>query len=75
MSDLPPLDRSVRVTLSVNALVAVVILLIVAFSGGGTAEAFAVAGLYFVGDRGWSAVQSVAAAARAAGRSTTDGSG
>ncbi len=74
MSDLPPLDRSVRVTLSVNALVAVVILLIVAFSGGGTAEAFAVAGLYFAATAGWSLFKAWRAA-RAAGRSTTDGSG
>jgi len=47
VSDLPRPDRSVRATLSINALLAVAILLIVAFSGGGSGEAFLVAALYF----------------------------
>lgn len=75
MSDLPRPTQSVRTTLSINAVLAVAILLIVAFSGGGTDEAFAVAALYFVVVGGWTVFRAWRAdrAARAGDRSTTNG--
>ena len=74
MSDLPPLDQSVRTMLSVNALVAVAILLIVAFSGGGTAEAFGIAALYFTVTGGWILFKAWRAGRARRGQSTSDGS-
>ena len=75
MSDLPRSSQSLRTTLSINALLAVAILLIVAFSGGGTIEAFVVAALYFGVVGGWTVFTAwrAARAARGAERSTTDG--
>ncbi len=74
MSDLPRPERSVRATLSINALLAVAILLIVAFSGGGTGEAFLVAALYFGLVGGWTLFRAWRAGrvARADDRSSMD---
>lgn len=76
MSDLPRRDQSVRTTLSINALLAVAILLIVALSGGGTGEAFLVAVLYFGVVGGWTVFRAWRAGrvARARERSRMDGS-
>jgi uncharacterized membrane protein (DUF4010 family) len=68
VSDLPRPVQSVRTTLSINALLAVAILLIVAFSGGGTTEAFLVAALYFGVVGGWTIFR-----AWRAGRATQPG--
>jgi len=74
VSDLPRPERSVRATLSINALLAVAILLIVAFSGAGTGEAFLVAALYFGVVGGWTVFRSWRAGrvARARDRSNAD---
>ena len=74
MSDLPRPVQSVRTTLSINALLAVAILLIVAFSGGGTTEAFLVAALYFGVVGGWTIFRAWRGgrATQEGDRSTTD---
>jgi len=76
MSDLPRRDQSVRTTLSINALLAVAILLVVALSGGGTGEAFLVATLYFGVVGGWTVFRAWRAGrvGHARDRSRMDGS-
>jgi hypothetical protein len=54
MSDLPPPAQSLRTALSVHALIAVAILVVVAVSGGGAAKALGIAALYCVLVGGWS---------------------
>jgi uncharacterized membrane protein (DUF4010 family) len=77
VSDLPRPVQSVRTTLSINALLAVAILLIVAFSGGGTTEAFVVAALYFAVVGGWTIFRAWRAgrAMQGGDRSTKDRTG
>jgi hypothetical protein len=53
VSDLPPPQQSLRVALSVHALIAVGILLLVALTGGAAWKALAVAAIYFVLAGGW----------------------
>ena len=53
MSDLPPPQQSLRAALSVHALIAVGILLLVALTGGAAWKALAIAGIYFVLAGGW----------------------
>jgi hypothetical protein len=69
VSDLPPPRQSLRVALSLHALVAAGLLLVVALTGGGAARALAVGAAYFVLAGGWSAVK-LWRAARADARST-----
>ncbi|HEY1316163.1 MAG TPA: hypothetical protein VGF10_03000 [Gaiella sp.] len=57
MSDLPPPQQSLRTALSLHALIAVGILLLVALTGGGAVKALAIAGAYFVLAGGWSWVK------------------
>jgi hypothetical protein len=75
VSDLPPPQQTVRAALSLHALVAVGILLLVALTGNDTAKAFAIAGAYFVLAGGWSLVKAWRAgrAARAREGSTLGG--
>jgi hypothetical protein len=54
MSDLPPPSHSVRAMLSIHALVAVGIMIVVALSGGDLAKALGVAAVYFLLAGGWS---------------------
>ncbi len=53
MSDLPPPQQSLRAALSVHALIAVGILLLVALTGGAAWKALAIAAIYFVLAGGW----------------------
>jgi hypothetical protein len=72
MSDLPPPQQSLRTALSLHALVAAGILLLVALTGGDAAKALGIAAAYFVLAGGWSWVRAWRAgrAARAHRRST-----
>ena len=72
MSDLPPPQQSLRTALSLHALIAVGILLLVALTGGDTAKAFAIAAAYFLLAGGWSLVKAwrAARAGRDGGSST-----
>ncbi len=67
MSDLPPPAQSLRTSLSLHALIAVGIMIVVAFSGGHLARALGVAALYFVLAGGWSWLRTWRAARRARG--------
>jgi hypothetical protein len=71
VSDLPPPPQSLRTALSLHALVAAGILLLVALTGGNPAKALAIAAAYFVLAGGWSWVKAWRAgrAARAGGES------
>lgn len=62
MSDLPPPQQSLRTSLSLHALIAVGILLLVALTGGNAAKALGIAAVYFVLAGGWSWVKSRRAA-------------
>jgi small neutral amino acid transporter SnatA (MarC family) len=57
VSDLPPPRQSLRTALSLHALAAAGILLLVALTGGTVAKALGVAAAYFVLAGGWSAVR------------------
>ncbi len=54
MSDLPPPSQSLRTVLSVHALLAAAILILVVVTGGEPWQAVVVAGAYFVFAGGWS---------------------
>ena len=54
MSDLPPPRNAYRGSATLHAVLAVVILVIAAISGGNLAKAFAVAVAYFVVATAWS---------------------
>jgi hypothetical protein len=54
LSDLPPPVQSLRTALSLHALIAAGILLLVVLTGGTAARALAAAGVYFVLASGWS---------------------
>lgn len=54
MSDLPPPRNAYRGAATLHAVLAAVILVIAAISGGNLAKAFAVAAAYFVVATGWS---------------------
>jgi small neutral amino acid transporter SnatA (MarC family) len=58
VSDLPPPQQSRRTALSLHALIAVGILLLVALTGGDATKAFAIAAAYFVLAGGWSLVKA-----------------
>lgn len=62
MSDLPPLVQSLRTVLSIHALVAAGILILVVVTGGEPWQAVVVAGAYFVLAGGWSAIKAWRAA-------------
>lgn len=62
MSDLPPPQQTLRTSLSLHALIAVGILLLVALTGGNAAKALAIAAAYFVLAGGWSWVRTWRAA-------------
>ncbi len=66
MSDLPTPQQPLRTSLSLHALIAVGILLLVALTGGGALKALGIAAAYFVLAGGWSWVKGWRAA-RAAG--------
>ena len=68
MSDLPPPQQSLRTALSLHALIAVGILLLLALTGGDAPRAFGIAGAYLVFAGGWSWVK-----AWRAGRAARDG--
>ena len=74
MSDLPPPQQSLRTALSLHALIAVGILLLVALTGGDAAKALGIAAAYFVLAGGWSCVRVWRAgrAARARDRSSLE---
>ena len=71
MSDLPPPQQSLRTALSLHALIAAGILLLVALTGGAAAKAFAIAAVYFVLAGGWSWVKAWRAARAARARDET----
>lgn len=73
MSDFPPPVQSLRTALSLHALIAAGILLLVVLTGGTAARALAAAGVYFVLAGGWSGFKSWRAlrAARASDESST----
>ena len=75
MSDLPPPRQSLRTALSLHALAAAVILLLVEFTDASAAKAFGIAGAYFALAGGWSAVKARRAARVARERSEPGGSG
>ena len=77
MSDLPPPPQSLRTALSLHALIAVGILLLVAFTGGAAWKALAIAAVYFVLAGGWSWVKGRRAdrAARDRDRATPERDG
>jgi small neutral amino acid transporter SnatA (MarC family) len=54
VSDLPPPSQSLRAALSLHALAAAAIMVVVAVSGGGLARALGIAALYFALAGGWS---------------------
>ena len=58
MSDLPPPAQSLRTVLSIHALVAVGIMILVAFSGGGAGRALGSAAVYFALGGGWSGIRA-----------------
>jgi threonine/homoserine/homoserine lactone efflux protein len=55
MSDLPPPQQSLRTGLSLHALIAAGILLLVVLTDGSAVKALGIAGAYFVFAGGWSA--------------------
>jgi small neutral amino acid transporter SnatA (MarC family) len=65
VSDLPAPSQSLRTALSLHALVAAAIMIVVAVSGGGLARAFGIAALYFALAGGWSWLRIRRAARRA----------
>lgn len=71
MSDLPPPAQSLRTALTLHALIAVGILILIALTGGETWKAFAVAGAYFVLAGGWSWIKAWRAARAAAARDSS----
>ena len=74
MSDLPPPGHSLRTALSLHALIAVGILLLVALTGGDASKALGIAAAYFVLAGGWSWVKAWRAgrAARSRDRSSVE---
>jgi hypothetical protein len=62
VSDLPPPSQSLRTALSIHALIAVGIVILVAVSGGGAGRALGSAALYFVLGGGWSWIRAWRAA-------------
>ena len=77
MSDLPPPQQSLRTALSLHALIAVGILLLVALTGGDAAKALGIAAAYFVLAGSWSCVRvwRASRAARARDRSSLERDG
>ena len=77
MSDLPPPQQSLRTALSLHALIAVGILLLVALTAGNASKAIGIAVAYFVLAGGWSWVRIWRAgrAARDRDRSSLKGDG
>ena len=73
MSDLPPPRHAYRGSATLHAVLALVILVIAALSGGNLARAFAVAAVYFVVATGWSWFRFRQREARVAGRRTSRG--
>ena len=76
MSDLPPPPRAYRGSAILHGVLALVILVIAAITGGGLARAFLVALAYFVVATGWSWFrfrqrETRAAASRASGEEDT----
>jgi hypothetical protein len=71
VSDLPPSSQSLRTSLSLHALIAVGIMIVVAVSGGHVARAVGVAALYFALAGGWSGLRTWRAARR--GRASAAG--
>ena len=62
MSDLPPPAQSLRTVLSIHALLAAGILILVVVTGGEAWQAVLVAGAYFVLAGGWSGLKAWRAA-------------
>jgi threonine/homoserine/homoserine lactone efflux protein len=77
MSDLPPPQQSLRTGLSLHALIAAGILLLVVLTDGSAAKALGIAGAYFVFAGGWSAWKAwrAARAMRERDRSVVGGEG
>ena len=75
MSDLPPSQQSLRTALSLHALIAAGILLLVELTDGSAPKALGIAGAYFVLAGSWSGVKAwrAARAARDRERSASDG--
>jgi hypothetical protein len=71
VSDLPPPAQSLRTALSLHALIAVGILLLIALTGGEAWKAFALAGAYFVLAGGWSGIKAWLAVRAAAARDSS----
>ena len=77
MSDLPPPQHSLRTGLSLHALIAAGILLLVVLTDGSAMKALGIAGAYFVLAGGWSTVKAwrAARAIRERGRTVVGGDG
>jgi threonine/homoserine/homoserine lactone efflux protein len=75
MSDLPPPQQSLRTGLSLHALIAAGILLLVVLTDGSAVKALAIAGAYFVFAGGWSALKAWRAARAMRDRSVGRGNG
>jgi hypothetical protein len=68
MSDLPPPHQSLRAGLSLHALIAAGIMLLVVLTDGSAVKALGIAVAYFVLAGGWSAVKAWRAARTIRGR-------
>jgi threonine/homoserine/homoserine lactone efflux protein len=77
VSDLPPPQQSLRTGLSLHALIAAGILLLVVLTDGSAVKALGIAGAYFALAGGWSATKArrAARARRDRDRSVVGGDG